>query len=429
MIKNNTNIIPKFIPKLYSENIFHKYDSYSCPYCSALPEILNFNEINSTIKFKCKKHGENILLIQDYLEKMINWVNISEIKTKNKCSIHKDIYNYFCKNCEENICQKCLKESSKHENHIKYDITNLNPTKNEIILLKEKISIWLQKKEELNHQIKNLNDKITFYDALINSYERQSSNYLLNINLKHLLFGEKLNQDIIKNAEFIKFKTEKSELEDFVKNNFLEATNNLDKLNLKEKGIGSQLLTELIKGIEDNTIFRILKFSGKIKTAKEVIDLRSIKVLNLRGNKIRNIKFFENKNFPSLEILTLSNNEIDSINNFKNVTFPLLKEFYLTNNNIDNIDVLETLNIRKLKILCLSNNKINSIDVLEKVKFPQLIKLGLNKNKIKDISVFGKNKTKFPQLFELYLHNNEFDSKVFFEIIKYLYIKIRDFYY
>lgn len=120
MIKNNTNIIPKFKPKLYSENIFHKYDSYSCPYCSALPEILNFNEINSTIKFKCKKHGENILLIQDYLEKMINWVNISEIKTKNKCSIHKDIYNYFCKNCEENICQKCLKESSKHENHIKY---------------------------------------------------------------------------------------------------------------------------------------------------------------------------------------------------------------------------------------------------------------------------------------------------------------------
>lgn len=40
------------------ENLFHKYDSYCCPYCSNLPEILNFNEGNGTIKFKCKKHGE-----------------------------------------------------------------------------------------------------------------------------------------------------------------------------------------------------------------------------------------------------------------------------------------------------------------------------------------------------------------------------------
>lgn len=425
-INNDTS---KSGPTLSLEKLFHKYDAYSCPYCSTLPEILNFNEINSTVKFRCKKHGENTLFIQEYLEKMINWVNISEIKSKNKCSIHNDVYSFYCKNCEENICQKCLKETQKHDNHIKYNISNLSPSKREIILLKEKISIWLQKKEELNHQIKNLNDKIIFYDALINSYERQSSNYLLNINLKHLLFGEKINQDFIKNAEFIKFKTEKSELEDFVKNNFLEATKNLDKLNLVNMEIGDQVINELLKGIEDKTIFRILKFSGKIQNPIEVIDLKSIKILNLTGNNISNINFVANKNFPSLEILNLNNNEINSIEALKNVTFPNLKEIHLRKNNISNIDVLQELNITKLKILWLSNNKIESIDILQKVKFPQLLKLGLNKNKIKDISVFDKKKAKFPQLFELYINGNQFDVKAFFGIIKALYNKIREFYY
>ena len=430
MIKNTINNNRQNSGPTYSlENLFHKYDSYTCPYCSNLPEILNFNEINSTIKFKCKKHGENHLLIQDYLEKMVNWVNISEIKSKNKCINHNNIYSYYCKDCEENICEKCLKESQKHENHIKYNITTLNPSKNEILLIKEKIAIWLQKKEELNHQIKILNDKITFYDALINSYEHQSPNYLLNINLKHLLFGEKLNTDFIKSAEFIKFKTEKSELEDFVKNHFLEATNNLDKLNLIGSRIGDQILTELFKGIEDNTVFRILKFSEKIKSSKEIIDFQCIKILNLRGNNISNINFLSKKSFPSLEILSLSDNEINSIDAFKTVSFPMLKELYLSKNNICDIEILEKMNATKLKILWLSNNKIISIDVLQRVKFPKLIRLGLNKNKIKDLGVFEKKKVKFPQLFELYLHGNEYDSKAFFKIIKELYSRLREFYY
>jgi len=411
------------------DNFFHKYDSYTCPYCSALPEILNFSEINNTIKFKCKKHGENTLLIQDYLEKMINWVSISELKSKNKCPSHNEIFAFYCKYCEENICQKCLKESSKHENHIKYNIASLNPNNNELFLLKEKISIWLEKKDELNHQIKNLNDKITFYDALINSYERQSSNYLLNINLKHLVFGEKLNQDLIKNAEFIKFNTEKSLFEDFIKGNFLEATEGLNKFNLIEKKISDKYINDIMKGIEDNTIFRILKFSGKIKSAKEMIELKNIKILNLRGNQISNINFLGQKNFPNLEILSLNNNEINSIDTFKNVNIPNIKEIYLSKNNISNIDILKELNITKLKILWLSHNKINSIEVLDKVKFPQLIKLGLNKNKINDIQVFAKKRAKFPQLFELYLHDNEFDTRAFFEIIKTLYKRLREFYY
>ena len=429
MIKNEAN---SNTPKIISHSIGNhipRYDTYSCPYCSVLPEILYFNEINNSIKFKCKKHGENTLLIQDYLDKMINWVNISEIKSKNKCINHNDIYSYYCKNCEENICQKCLNETKKHEEHIKYNIVELNPNKNELLLLKEKLSIWIKKREELNDQIINLNNKIIFFDILINTYEKHTSNYLLNINLKHLLQGEKINPDLLKNAQFIKLQTEKTFLEDFIENKFVNYTNNPHELNLSNIGIDNQLLNIIIKGIEDNTVQRILKLSGKIKTPKELVDLRSIKILNLRGNKISNINFLSNKIFPSLEILTLNDNEINSIDIFKTVSFPMLKELYLTKNFISNIDILKEMNIPKLQILWLSHNKITSIDVLQNVKFPQLLKLGLNKNKIKDIGVFGKKKARFPQLFELYIHGNDFDSKAFFEIIKSLYNRIKEFYY
>ena len=132
--------------ELKKGNIFHRFDCYSCPFCSSLPEILQYNEGNNTIKIKCKKHGENTLEIREYLEKINNWENTSEIKLNNKCNIHNDKYSFYCKNCEENICNKCMKESKKHENHIKYELNSLRPNNTEISLIKERINICQQKK-------------------------------------------------------------------------------------------------------------------------------------------------------------------------------------------------------------------------------------------------------------------------------------------
>ena len=410
------------------DNIFHKYDTYCCPFCSSLPEILNFNEGNSIIKLKCKKHGENSIDIQEYLDKMMTWERTSEIKLKNKCSIHNDQYSYYCQNCEENICIKCLKESDKHLNHIKYDINSLRPNNTEIELIKEKINICLQTKDELIRRIKNLDNKITFYDTLINSYEKQSTNYLLTINIKHLLHGEKLNFDSIKNDEFVKIQSKKEMFEDFIKNNFLKATEGLNQLNLKNKKTGNDLLEQLFKGLEDTTIFKILKFCGQIQGPKEVSSMVNFKYINLRGNNISSLNFISGRRFPALEILSLNCNEINSIESLKTVSFPLLSELYLSKNNISNIDILSDLNIKKLKILWLSNNNISSIDVFEKVKFPELVKLGLNKNNINDIGVFQKGKAKFPRLFELYLNDNIFNKDKFLEILIELYKRIPEFY-
>ena len=431
---NNINLeeshnVKKNIAFFNRDNSQHKSDSYCCPYCTNLPEILSFNEGNNTIKFNCKKHGEKSLDIQDYLKKMKNYLSNSELNTKSRCSIHHENFSFFCFICKENICQKCLKN---HENHIKYSIESLRPNDNELLLIKNKIDIYLQEKIQLTKKLKILEDKITFFDSVINSLEKQKPNYYLNINIKHLLYGEKINLDeIVKNFKqklgILESETKKQEFKDFIKNKFLEATKGKDKLLLQDKNLGDSLITDLIKGLQDSTIFKILKLSGKNLNPKEIIGIKDIKILNLRGNKISKIDFLLNKDFISLEILSLNDNEIESIDNLKKISLPFLKELYLSKNKINSIDALSDFKSKKLQILWLSDNNISSIDSLGKANFPQLMKLGLNKNKIKDINIFKK--VKFPQLFELYLNDNEFDVDDFYEVIEKLSSKIQEFYY
>jgi Leucine-rich repeat (LRR) protein len=411
------------------DTFFHKYNTYCCPSCSALPEIISYNEVNGIINLECKKHGNMNIEIQDYFDKMKKWEGKSDIKLKNKCTEHNEKYAYFCLNCKENICEKCFKDE-KHESHIKYNINSLSPNNAEISVLKEKISLFLLKKDELLMNLKELENKITFYDTLISSYERQAPNYFLNINLKHLLYGEKFNLDNVKNAENIKTRSKKDIFDDFIKKNFMKATEGLKQLTLINKNIDDDFMEDLIKGIGvNNSVYQILRFDKQIKGPEELINLKVIKLLNLRGNKISSLNFMSGKDFPFLELLSLNDNEINSIEELKNFTCPDLKELYLSKNKIKDINVLSQLKIKKLRILWLSNNNIESINVFQKVDFPHLIKLGLNKNNIKDINVFSKKRTKFPMLYELYLNNNEIDKIAFSDILKDLYHKIKEFYY
>ena len=317
------------------DTFFHKYNTYCCPSCSAVPEIISYNEVNGIINLECKKHGNMNIEIQDYFDKMKKWEGQSDIKLKNKCIEHNEKYAYYCLNCKENICEKCFKDE-KHESHIKYNINSLSPNNAEISVLKEKISLFLLKKDELLMNLKELENKITFYDTLISSYERQAPNYFLNINLKHLLYGEKFNLDNVKNAENIKTRSKKDIFEDFIKKNFMKATEGLKQLTLINKNIDDDFMEDLIKGIGvNNSVYQILRFDKQIKGPEELINLKKIKLLNLRGNKISSLNFMSGKDFPFLELLSLNDNEINSIEDLKNFTCPDLKELYLSKNKIN----------------------------------------------------------------------------------------------
>ena len=324
MKSTKTMIEPKKRTSLSLETFYHKYDTYCCPSCSLLPEILYFSESNGKIKLKCKKHGENFLDIQEYLEKMIKWEKTSEIKFKNKCPKHKEQYSFYCIECGENICNLCLNDL-KHQEHSKYEIDSLRPNNYEIFLLKNKIEMYLEKKEELLMKIKSLEEKITFYDVLIHSFESQSPNFLLNLNLKHLLYGENLNLNEIKNTKNIKSESKKDRFDNFVKKNLLKSTEGLDKLVLINKNIDNELIEELVKGIdENNTIFQILRFDKQIQSPNDLIKLKNIKYIKLRGNKISSLNFLSGKDFPFLEVLSFNDNELNSIDDLKYINCQVL---------------------------------------------------------------------------------------------------------
>jgi Leucine-rich repeat (LRR) protein len=408
------------------DTISHKYISYNCPFCASLPEILCFNQGVGTVKLKCKKHGENTLEIEDYMEKMSKWESTSELNTKNKCSKHGEAYENFCETCQENICNNCMSEHDKH--HVYY-IGSLSPDDKEILYIRNLMEVLFQQKMELVKKIKNLENKINFYDTLIYAYKSNSPNYYLNINLKHLIYGENLTVEEIKNTEFAHKEKKEEIYKDFIKNNFIEATKGLNQLNFVNAKKGNQLVDQLFRDIENLAIFPILKTSGKIQGPKEIIELKNVKYMNFRGNNLSSTNFLNGNKFPNLEILSLSENEIISIDNFKKVSFPELKELYLAKNRIENIDVLSEIKAPKLRILWLANNKISSIDVFNKVNFQLLLKLCLSYNNISDISVFSNKKVKFPQLYELYLNDNPFEMKSASKIIEELFLKIKQFYY
>ena len=416
--------------------IIHKYNCYCCPFCSLLPEILNINEPNNTIKIKCEKHGEKDMDIHEYLERMSKYEYLIDFKLK--CKIHKDYFTAYCKTCEKSLCSKCEKEND-HAGHEKFPIESIKPSNNEILLIKNKINIYLQEKMELQKKIGLLEDKINFYDTLIHTLETQKPNYLLNINVKHLIYGEKVNltefvNDFVKkqNSNLSTGEISKKYFDDFVKNNFLNVTKNKGELNLLNHKLGDDILSQLFVNIDNGAVFRLLRLTKQIEANQKDADLLSVKnlkILNLRGNKILNLKFFSEKNLPCLQILSLNDNEISSIDLLSAISFPNLKELYLAKNKISDINVLSKLKINNLKVLWLSNNNIEDIEVLGEVHFPLLQKLGLNKNEIKEIQVFKK--TKFPLLYELYIGDNNINLEEAenIEIIDKLNKKIREFYY
>ena len=93
-----------------------------CPECYSLIEILNLDEKNHILEFKCAKnnHNSNKILISKYLEiiqQNIKLKNINEFK--DQCEIHKNNYfTNYCFDCKNHLCNECLK-SGTHINHKK----------------------------------------------------------------------------------------------------------------------------------------------------------------------------------------------------------------------------------------------------------------------------------------------------------------------
>ena len=151
------NDAPPPAPEEIEEIINNQY--YNCSECSSIIEILSLNENNNIIEFKCinKNHNNSkkIMEINEYLDKM---------KVYNKENIIKDIcethnnnkYTSYCFKCNKHLCNDCLK-TRKHIDHLKNNIIEIQPLKEELDIIQEviknyKIKVEILKKEKMIKQ-------------------------------------------------------------------------------------------------------------------------------------------------------------------------------------------------------------------------------------------------------------------------------------
>ena len=143
---------------------------YNCTECSSPIEILSFNQKQNNIEFRCtnKNHKINIS-IEEYINKMkrFNEKNINN----DKCLTHSNkIYESYCLDCNQHLCQECLK-SRKHLNHLKNNILEIKPNKDELNKIKniiendekmiERLKIEkIIKNKELNKKSKELKNEL-----------------------------------------------------------------------------------------------------------------------------------------------------------------------------------------------------------------------------------------------------------------------------
>ena len=123
--KENENEAPK--KPIFDDELEKLYDSipknqYLCPYCGAIPELVNIFTENGCIEFKCKCKGELPFKVDDYF-KELSESKYTYLNTHcSDCSrVQKDFrkeeqkFNY-CYMCKKDYCFDCLKKHPK--NHL-----------------------------------------------------------------------------------------------------------------------------------------------------------------------------------------------------------------------------------------------------------------------------------------------------------------------
>jgi len=105
-IENNTNL----------DNLEYQHLHFFCKICHTVPNI-SFQSYEMA-NYYCNCHEIINQPIKNILN--LNVIDESIFKPDNflVCTEHKEKYIYFCKDCKENVCRKCIRSNSDHKDHI-----------------------------------------------------------------------------------------------------------------------------------------------------------------------------------------------------------------------------------------------------------------------------------------------------------------------
>ena len=349
-------------------------DQYLCPMCKNVPELVNVFTNNGYVEFKCKDHGNIILTVQQYFEKL----NDSEFYYYNfKCpncnKIQKDYFKEgifkFCYDCRQIFCENCCKNKEIHKHFDEKNCLNVNEMNtrcpdhiNEIYTTfclddYENVCETYSHRKHSGHNIKSffkieakikvieeknkiLNDLIRFNNLIINTYRKFPDNYFHNINVKNLAdLIEKENDRDPKELEKI-FKALEASIR--IKNRSIKEFK--DKYNVEINGDEERLILRN-RGLDDN----FLRLLSKLRFS-------NLKEIDLSFNKIKNADYLQDMNLSELEYLSLNDNKIEDISFFKGMELNNIKELNLQNNDIKKIEPLMDVEMPVLELLRIDGN-------------------------------------------------------------------------
>ena len=254
---------------------------YNCSECSSLIEILSINENNNTIEFNClnknNNHNKKLTMpIKEYLEKMKKFNNNK--LNKDECEIHKAKYLCYCFDCNCHLCKECLKEGN-HLNHVKNNIIEIEPSKEELNIIEEIIKEYEIKIDDLSREkLNKMNElKISLNNKQKQEEDKNKENLSKNENQKQDEL--KINKDKYENDinEIIQRKNEEIKLRKLKYSNEIEEINNKykleeEKINQNFKDIINELnkiYEEDIKNLKHNEIIE------NMNNLKQIIELIS----------------------------------------------------------------------------------------------------------------------------------------------------------
>ena len=171
-----------------------------------------------------------------------NFLKSEEIDCQ--CHSHNKTYNYYCKNCKEDLCFMCVYYS--HENHEIIDYSKEMIKKDELKNYEIKLNIFTQKINEINEIINNIGiikEKVNdlyvfinkFYKDILNIFEKINTIYKFNEIIFKTYKVEFLNYNSMINIKETKdyneeIKSFKLMLNDL--NNIIELTDNVRDKNI-----------------------------------------------------------------------------------------------------------------------------------------------------------------------------------------------------
>ena len=140
-----------------------------CLKCENVPKI----EFESYDKIKiaclCSKEGEKTEIKNKSIEELLNSEYLKNYNNNNlhpfplKCQIHHQIFAYYCKECQKNICSSCVVNIDEHiDHHLELLAIQMNKNKKYIDYIKEKIEeLEIESKEkELEIESKEMEREI-----------------------------------------------------------------------------------------------------------------------------------------------------------------------------------------------------------------------------------------------------------------------------